>query len=285
MTNDEQKRKVAKTMLYRKPQKAQEGSEAQGMSPAPPLEQAKTKVAKTMLDHKLILDIRSRFGERENERLEQQISQRQLEPVKVIEPIKAEKRVSSCPFSWTEESAKVRFKHCAKCQRTIYDLDGMEQERVEALILKRENLDRFVLYERPDGKFMTSDCPVAQKRRIQLIGLVAVCVCAIALVAAFMMMQPPPTPAVDGASEPTSSDAASSKADASSPASTVVNDEGTTHHYEAGDPMPAVPAPDASKKKAPKSFSKQEQRGDFWQFPNGQPADDFTPAPGASSAN
>lgn len=278
-----EKRKVAKTMLYRMPPKSQGEPDAQEISPVTPPE--KPKVAKTMLDHKLILDIRSRFGLRENERLEQQISQRQLEPVKVIEPIKADKRVSSCPFSWTEESAKVRIKHCGECQKAIYHLDGLEEEQVAALILKRENLDKFVLYERPDGKFMTSECPVAQKKRTQLIGLVAGCVCAIALLIAFMMMQPSPSPTAV-TSDPTASVAeSSSKDDSSSAAAPIVKEEGTTHHYEAGDPMPAVPTPDASASKPAKTFTEQEQKGEFWQFPNGQPADDFRQTPATSSGN
>lgn len=324
----EKKRKVAKTMLFRKVQKDRElppvkastpgpspsqekpsspsqanppspslakppspslakppsPSQAKPPSPSPSPSPAKpkTKVAKTQLDVNLLINVQSHFGERKNERLQQVIANRQLEsPVKPIEPIKSQKKVSSCPFSWTDESVKERFKHCSNCQRAIYQLDGLELEQAEALILKRENRDKFVLYGRPDGKFMTSDCPIAQRKRFQVVGLVAgVCFCIVASVAAFIIMGPPSLPTVNSSNEVTApagapSDAASSESNTSSPG---------THHYEAGDPMPVVTPAETPKSKPPeKTFSDQEQKGEFWQFPNGQPADDFTRSPGASS--
>jgi hypothetical protein len=299
MTNDnneqsgEKKRKVAKTMLYRKPKKEQELPPAQP-SAEPPVEKPKTKVAKTKLDHRLIMNVQSQFGERKNERLQQEIASRQLEPVKQIEPIQAQKMVTACPFSWTDESVKERFRYCGNCQKAIYQLDGLEIEQAEALILKRENRDKFVLYERPDGKFMTSDCPVAQKRRMQIVGLVAgVCVCVAAAVAAFIMMPPSsqsPSPSFsDSSSDPTASVVTTTPTDAggtSAKSDGSATSGGTTHHYEAGDPIPATPPSSGmSTKKPEKTFSEQEQKGEFWQFPNGQPADDFSRPQAAPSGN
>jgi hypothetical protein len=290
------KRKVAKTMLFRKVgPKNQQLPRGQETTPAPPppLQKPRTKVAKTLLDVNLLINVQSQFGERKNERLQQEIAHRQIEPAKPIEPIEAQKKVSSCPFAWTDESVKERFKHCGNCQRAIYQFDGLELEQAKALILKRENRVKFTLYERPDGKFMTSDCPVAQRKRVQLLGLVAcVCMCAIAAIAAFIMMKPPLPSAFNSNNEvivpeaATATATASSDADSSTAGSSKADTSSTvTHHYEAGDPMPTVSTPEPSKSKTEKSFSVQEQNGDFWQFPDGQPADDFSRKPSTSSEN
>jgi hypothetical protein len=284
--------KVAKTLLYKKP--VEDEQPVQEASPTPPAEEH-PKVAKTILDHKLIMNVRSQFGQRENERLQQEILSKQAEPPAAIEPIEAQKTVKSCPFSWEEESTKVRFKHCGNCQKAIYHFDGLEQEQVDALVLKRENREKFVLYKRPDGKYMTSDCPLAQKKRTQVVTLVAVvCACVIASIAAFVIVGPPSiptasstsgTPVTSGAdpsatgSSATGSSATGSSATGSSAtgSSTSSSPGDGTHHYEAGDPMPAAtPSAQPAQTQPNKGFSEQEQKGDFWQYPEGQPTDNFT---------
>jgi hypothetical protein len=278
--NDEQpgedKPKVAKTTLYRKPQIGPDLPPEDEISPEPVAEKPKTKVAKTKLDHKLLMSIKSQYGERENERLQQEIFKRELEPVKTIEPIKAERKISSCPFSWTAVSTKERVKHCDKCQKPVYQLDRMELEQVDALILKRENREKYVLYERPDGKFMTSGCPVAHRRRLQMVGLVAaICICVVAAVAASIMMPPPPPPAAATAPAADSATEVMPPATVTPNASSASSTSGTSsHHYQAGDPMPVVPTSVPPTNEPQKLFSQQEQSGDFWQYPNGKPTED-----------
>src|SRR4051812_22407656 len=93
--------KVAKTMLFRKSQTDEPVSQLPEGAPVQPPEQPRTKVAKTVLDHQLIAKVREQFEERENERLQEELTKRELEPVKVIPPIQADREISSCPFSWT----------------------------------------------------------------------------------------------------------------------------------------------------------------------------------------
>jgi hypothetical protein len=278
--------KVAKTMLFRKSQTDEPVSQLPEAAPVQPPEQPRTKVAKTVLDHQLIAKVREQFEERENERLQEELTKRELEPVKIIPPIQADRQISSCPFSWTEEAGKQRLKHCDNCQAPIYRLDGMEIEEVEGIILRRENKDKFVLYGRPDGKFMTSDCPIAHRRRVQILGLAAVvAVCIIVALAGFMLM--PQTPAPSSIPAPTATTTEEAPAPTAVTPKAAASSKGTssstgTHHYEAGDPIPVVPAAEPSKIKQPeKTFSEQEQKGEFWQFPNGQPADDFTRSSGS----
>jgi hypothetical protein len=266
--------KVAKTLLSRKPEPEQDMPQA-----APPPDEPKTRVA----------NVRAQFEVRESERIQQEIATRQAEAPKQIEPIEAEKKVKSCPFGWTEVGGKQRLNHCTQCQAPIYYLEGMELEEARGLIRRREGRKKVVLYSRPDGKFMTTDCPVAQKKRLQIVGLaVAIGFCMIAAVAAFIMMPPAPPPTATStpeASAPETSvpETTVTTTPAESSSSARSSDGATTHHYEAGDPMPPVTPAAPYKTKAETSFSEQEQKGEFWVFPNGQPADDFGRNPGAAT--
>jgi hypothetical protein len=228
-------------------------------------------VAKTLLDHNAILKAQAM---RQKARVEQEISRRQQQPLRIVEPIKAQKTVRSCPFSWTETSSSERFKHCSKCQSTVYNLDGMEFAEAENLIFKRENRKKFVLFKRPDGKFMTSDCPVAKKRQQQLVGIVAVCVCLIACVIGVLIMMPPmPSPSAnsnwaEGAPNTVSSDSETKASEPTLTKSSGTKSNGTVQHYEAGDAIPAEPAesgPDTTKT-GQKPYSDSEEKGDFWEF-------------------
>lgn len=292
-------RRVPKTMLDPPASKNQDKAQQQEISPAAPLIMPKSKVpktklfkddapkgkkakreevpvAKTLLDHNVIIENQLRSGERQKERLEQEISKRQLEPTKIIEPIQAKKKASSsCPFSWSEGNAKERFKYCSTCQANIYNFDGLEQEEAEALVFKRENREKFVLYGRADGKFMTSDCPAAVNKRNKTIVLVSACVGAIALIGAMFILMPKPThdPTADAPqaappdtvlSDSEDSDAKSSKS-AKSGKSSQSND-GAAYHYHDGDAMPTVAPKEDTSNQPSASYSDSEQSGDFWQY-------------------
>lgn len=230
-------------------------------------------VAKTLLDHNAILKAQAL---RQKARVEQEISLRQQQPVKIVEPIKARNEVRSCPFSWAEDSSTERFKHCSKCQSTIYNLDGMEFSEAENLIFKRENRKKFVLFKRPDGKFMTSDCPVEQKRKQQIVGIVAICICVIACIAGFLILMPPSTPSVNsntwGEPSPSAVTTESWSVDEPTKSSTPTKSSGTkssgtSQHYEAGDVLPKEPASGVSTNKPVQNpVNQSEEKGDFWEF-------------------
>lgn len=297
-------RRVPKTMLDPPSAKNQDKSQQQEISPAAPLIIPKSKVpktklfkddpgspkskkarrsskeilvAKTLLDHNVIIETQSRSAERQKERLEQEISKRQLEPTKIIEPITAKRKASgSCPFSWSEGNARERFKYCSNCQANIYNFDGLEQEEAEALVFKRENRDKFVLYGRADGKFMTSDCPVAVSKRNKSIVLVSACVGAIALIGAMFILMPKPThdPTADAPqsapdtvlSDSDDSDKKSTKSAQSS--KSAQSNDGAAYHYHDGDVVtPAAPAQKEENQPA-QTYSETEQSGDFWQYDN-----------------
>ncbi len=115
-------------------------------------------------------------------------------------PVKAEKQSSACPFKWEETDSKEKYRYCTKCHTAIYNFDGMELPEAEALIFNRENRDKFTLYSRADGKFMTVDCPLQKKRQRDLImGLIAAVALLIGAVGLLTMM-PPQQPTVSSGS-------------------------------------------------------------------------------------
>lgn len=109
--------------------------------------------------------------------------------------VRADKVASTCPFVWDETDSKEKYRYCSKCQTPIYNFDGMERLEAEALIFNRENRNKFTLYGRKDGKFMTVDCPVQARRNKNLIlSLVAGLALLIGAAALVMLMSPPPQP-------------------------------------------------------------------------------------------
>jgi len=232
-------------------------------------------VAKTLLDHNAIL--RAQLI-KQKERVEKVMASRI--PVKPIEPVKAQKEVKACPFTWTDSSTMTpdRFKHCSKCQRTVYNFDGIELAEAEKLIFTRENVKKFVLFKRPDGKFMTSDCPVEVKRKQQFIGIVAVCIVLVMVVGAVLVLMPPmPTPSLENSLSSPSPDTVSSdsestdttSSDSGSSDSSSTKSSGTVQHYEAGDKLPTETPDSGSSTSSPpaqKNFSDSEEKGDFWEF-------------------
>lgn len=276
------KSKVARTKLFKDDPTPNANSPSKGKKAR---RASQEFVAKTLLDHNVIIETQSRFGERQKERLEQEISKRQMEPIKIIEPIKPQKKARSCPFTWTEENAKERFKYCSNCQSNIYNFDGLEQAEAEALVFKRENREKFVLYGREDGKFMTSDCPFALQKRNKTIVLVSVCISAVACIIALLILMPKPpahdpttdaeksappdTVSSDSEDSETSSqtDGSSQSGNSSTGDASQTNNssDGAAYHYHEGDPEPSAPKEDSSKNPS-ENFSEQEQSGDFWQF-------------------
>lgn len=274
-----------------KPKTAIERNEF-GAAADQPKRRATQFVAKTLLDHNAILKAQAM---RQKARLEQEIAKRQAMPPKIVEPIKAQKQVKTCPFSWTDDSTTDRFKYCSKCQRTIYNFEGIEIADAEKLIFTRENLKKFKLYKRPDGKFMTSNCPEANKRTQRIVGVVAICVAIIACIAGAIIMLPPmPPPTVQSWDEPEPStassgeEAGSSDSQSSSSSSTSqfgtntgnstdssgsftssdTTSSDTTQHYQEGDTLPdESPFSGLDTKQVEKSpYSNSDQKGDFWQF-------------------
>jgi hypothetical protein len=155
--------------------------------------------ARTMLDHNMLFNAVSESHQKKELEVAARLEEMAKEPPKPKPiPVKADRPASPCAWQWEETDAKEKYRYCAKCQTPVYNFAGMEKTEAEALIFNRENRDKFTLYSRPDGKFMTTDCPLQAKRKKDLIMLF---VCAIALligvVTILLLMPPAPPPALE----------------------------------------------------------------------------------------
>jgi hypothetical protein len=154
------------------------------------------RVMKTMLDHAVLRDTVAKVASELEVKVAEQLKERANEPVKPFVAIEKFKPATPCSAVWDKSSEQDRFQYCAQCQLHVYDFSGIELPEAEELILKRENRKNVQLFKRVDGKFLTSDCPVAVKRKQTLlfakIGGVLLVLCVLAL----LLMLPKQAPTV-----------------------------------------------------------------------------------------
>lgn len=231
---------------------------------AGPRQSSRRFVAKTMLDHNMLLDQVHQSFDKKKARAIKLAKERANEPVRQFVAIVADKEASPCPWSWKDGDATERFRLCAQCQGNLYNLDGIELPEAKALIFKRENRQKFTLYKRADGKFMTRDCPVVLKKKRDLI--LAVIACAVLLLCAIAvatLMPPPPKPVVvdtQSAPDPNLQNALRRT-------QTPARNQAGTYHYEAGKPVIQTPAPQpASTTTSTTTAPDPDEDGKFWQF-------------------
>lgn len=156
-------------------------------------------VAKTMLDREVLLAAVAKSAQRRAVLIKELVESRAAEPV--IEPIYGDKQATPCVWKWDETDTKGRVRHCGSCKKVIYNFDGMKLEEAQSLVFKHENLEKFQLYKRDDGKFMTSDCSIASKRRRHMVLVVAASILSITFAVALFMALPHFSNQSDGAFE------------------------------------------------------------------------------------
>lgn len=168
-------------------------------SPKPRQIQAERFVAKTMLDHSMLFQAVSNSNVKLEKKAAEEAAERAKNPVEMIEPIAADRKVGKCPWSWPDPFyGKDRCRACAICQAGVYDFTGFEREQAEALVFKRENSKKPKFYGRSDGKFMTRDCPKVVARKMQILSLSALAIGFVAsLIIALILMPPSPAPDLD----------------------------------------------------------------------------------------
>ncbi|MBV9945792.1 MAG: hypothetical protein JOZ69_02985 [Myxococcales bacterium] len=93
-----------------------------------------------------------------------------------------------CKADWDEMTGDDRVRHCAQCEKDVYDLSAMTRADAEAFLLEREGGAVCLrLYRRRDGTVLTADCPVGvrtrRRRRAALAtvggGLIAAAACVV----------------------------------------------------------------------------------------------------------
>lgn len=247
-----------------------------GTVPAALGQSGRMPVAKTMLDHDMMAQAVSKSFVLKESRVKEIIKEKAKEPVKTIVPVDCEKKALTCKFTWAENDPRERFKHCNICQAAVYNFSGLEMPEAEVIIFQRENLKKFTLYKREDGKFMTRDCPrQVKKKRDQIIMLAGSVILVATILTMLAMMPPPPRPAHNddsptsrGASGGIAGGAQNGAGSPSSPTSghAATTSDGVTHWHE-GDAKPASPNSPNQQTIAPvpePKLDKRDESGEFW---------------------
>lgn len=72
---------------------------------------------------------------------------------------------SPCHARWDEMTGDARVRHCASCDKDVYDLSEMTTADAEALLSREGPMACVRMHRRADGTVLTSDCPVGAKKK------------------------------------------------------------------------------------------------------------------------
>jgi hypothetical protein len=150
-------------------------------------------VDRTKLDVEACRDMAAKVVSEQESRLREQLESQPSEPMKPFQVIDKYRLASPCSSVWDKMTGTGCVRFCEQCKSQVYDFSKMEMPEAEKLIFQRENKEKFILFKRKDGKFLTADCPVGVrwKRTVLLASLGG-----LLLVAGFFCLlasQPPPT--------------------------------------------------------------------------------------------
>jgi hypothetical protein len=171
------------------------------MPPMPPMpkmpksiDRTQHFVAKTLLDCEVLAGALQKFQVRKVEVAAEEAKIRASLPGVEFHPVDSKKLAQRCAWKWEDESND-RFRYCQTCRSQVYNFEGLELAQAEALILIRENKRSATLYKRPDGKFMTQDCPVQVRKKRTILFLSIVGVTLVCVSVATLILMPPRLPA------------------------------------------------------------------------------------------
>lgn len=89
----------------------------------------------------------------------------------VLEDIKV---ASPCHARWDDMVGDAKSRHCAACDKHVFNLSAMTREEAELTMLEKTGEVCIRLYRRADGTVITADCPVGvRKKRLRLVGVLA----------------------------------------------------------------------------------------------------------------
>jgi hypothetical protein len=117
-------------------------------------------------------------------------------------PVLDDVRVASpCTMAWELMVGDDRVRHCAACDRNVYNLSALTRDAAEALIARRHGRLCVRYFQRTDGTILTADCPVGRRQRTRR-RLIAAGATAVLAGAAVAIVAAHPTHAQDAPSHP-----------------------------------------------------------------------------------
>ncbi|MCB9472026.1 MAG: hypothetical protein H6677_27370 [Candidatus Obscuribacterales bacterium] len=266
---------------------------------AEPILRRESFVAKTMLDHELILNQLSESMQRleavQRKEIEEKERELASQPVKERIPIDNFKMAKPCQWQWEDDGFNDPFRYCGLCKQVVYNFDDVDKPEAMALIYQRENQEKPHLFKRTDGKFMTADCPIAVQRHrfFTMTGMAVGGIFLFLLLLGLLMPKEAPAPAVNQEEtvQTEFSGGGGGAAPAEQPSSQPSNSTGDGYfRYNADDPSlntaPAQPANPGAGHNTPGTAPVPgvDEKGDFWEFPNGEPASGVQSAPAKPQA-
>ena len=80
---------------------------------------------------------------------------------------------SPCSANWDDMPGTDQVRHCAQCDKNVYNLSAMTRRQAEALLRETEGHLCARLYRRADGTILTENCPVGLRNLGRRISRVA----------------------------------------------------------------------------------------------------------------
>lgn len=115
---------------------------------------------------------------------------------------------SPCQVPWETMSGDDRVRHCAQCQKPVYNLSEMTRDEAEKLVLEKAGSLCGRFYRRADGTILTADCPVGwwdvRSRFMRLWAGIAALASFLtfgAFCVGHQAVEPNPDPQIDGPAE------------------------------------------------------------------------------------
>jgi len=72
------------------------------------------------------------------------------------------KVAAPCAAEWSKMTGDARQRHCADCNKHVYNLSEMTRDEAQALLIEKEGRLCVRYYRRHDGTILTADCPVGR---------------------------------------------------------------------------------------------------------------------------
>jgi hypothetical protein len=72
---------------------------------------------------------------------------------------------SPCNVPWESMSGDDRVRHCASCDKDVFDLSALTRDEAEALLIEKKGKLCAQYYRRDDGTILTADCEVGVAKK------------------------------------------------------------------------------------------------------------------------
>jgi hypothetical protein len=87
-------------------------------------------------------------------------------PLPTLDILQKMSIATPCTVPWDDMQGDDRTRFCDQCRKRVFDLSSLTTAEATELMADQNNLPCVRLFRRPDGRVMTTDCPVALRARI-----------------------------------------------------------------------------------------------------------------------